>query len=64
MVRSATVTTRAVCLLYTFVKASLRPYAITPQKCGMMLGQHHMVGFKVLQNFYASCGESVQLLQS
>jgi hypothetical protein len=25
---------------------------------------HNMVGFKVLQNFYATCGESVQPLQS
>jgi hypothetical protein len=26
--------------------------------------QHRMVGFKVLQSFYAACGESVQPLQS
>jgi hypothetical protein len=26
----------------------------------MVLGQHHMVGFKVLRSFYANCGYSVQ----
>jgi hypothetical protein len=26
----------------------------------MVLGQHRMVGLKVLQNFYANCGYSVQ----
>jgi hypothetical protein len=26
----------------------------------MVLGQHRMVGFKVLQSFYANCGYSVQ----
>jgi hypothetical protein len=26
----------------------------------MVLGQHHMVGFKLLQSFYANCGYSVQ----
>jgi hypothetical protein len=26
----------------------------------MVLGQHHMVGFIVLQSFYANCGYSVQ----
>jgi hypothetical protein len=26
--------------------------------------KHRMVGFKVLQSFYATCGESVQPLQS
>jgi hypothetical protein len=26
----------------------------------MVLGQHSMVGFKVLQSFYANCGYSVQ----
>jgi methylmalonyl-CoA mutase cobalamin-binding subunit len=26
----------------------------------MVLGQHHMVGSKVLRSFYAKCGYSVQ----
>jgi hypothetical protein len=26
----------------------------------MVLGQHRMVGFKVLRSFYANCGYSVQ----
>jgi hypothetical protein len=26
----------------------------------MVLGQHRMVGFKVLRSFYANCGDSVQ----
>jgi hypothetical protein len=26
----------------------------------MVLGQHHMVGFKVLRSFYANCGYNVQ----
>jgi hypothetical protein len=26
----------------------------------MVLGQHRMVGFKVLQSFYANCGYNVQ----
>jgi hypothetical protein len=26
----------------------------------MVLGQHRMVGFKVLRNFYRNCGYSVQ----
>jgi hypothetical protein len=26
----------------------------------MVLGQHRMVGFKVLRSFYANCGFSVQ----
>ena len=30
----------------------------------MMLGQRRMVGFKVLRDFYVTCGESVQPLQS
>jgi hypothetical protein len=30
----------------------------------MMLGQHRMVGSKALWSFYATCGESVQPLQS
>jgi hypothetical protein len=47
---------RIVYLLYTFVKASWRPYAITLRKCGMMPDQHRMVGSKVLRNSYASCG--------
>ena len=48
-----------------FVKASQRPYTITPRKCGIVPDQHiYVVGFKVLLNFYANCGESVQPLQS
>ena len=39
--------------------------AITPRKCGIVPDQHIcVVGFKVLRNFYANCGESVQPLQS
>jgi hypothetical protein len=26
----------------------------------MVLGQHRMIGFKVLRSFYANCGYSVQ----
>jgi hypothetical protein len=33
---------------------------ITPRKCGMVLGQHRMVGYKVLRSFYTSRGQSVQ----
>jgi hypothetical protein len=51
---------RVVSLLHAFVKASQCPYAITPRKCDMMLGEHRMVGFKVLRSFYANCGYSVQ----
>jgi hypothetical protein len=27
----------------------------------MVLGQHRMVGFKVLRSFYANCGYNVQI---
>jgi hypothetical protein len=30
----------------------------------MMPDQHRVVGFNVLRDFYATCGESVQPLQS
>jgi hypothetical protein len=30
----------------------------------MMVGRHRMVGFKVLRDFYATCGEIAQPLQS
>ena len=32
--------------------------------CGIVPDQHSVVGYKVLRNFYANCGESVQPLQS
>jgi hypothetical protein len=51
---------QVVSLLHAFVKASSSPYEIKPRKCGMVLGQHHMVGFKVLRSFYANWGYSVQ----
>jgi hypothetical protein len=31
-----------------------------PRKCGMVVVQHRMVGFKVLRSFYANCGYNVQ----
>jgi hypothetical protein len=45
-------------------RESLYPYAITPRKCGIVPDHHIMVGSKVLLNFYSTCGESVEHLQS